>query len=58
MLIPVDRPREIKKSEEVNTLVFTSNLCSKNSYAVKTFNLLNKGTKLIQIITIAIGNPK
>ena len=39
MVIPADNPLFIKKRTAVNVLVFKSNLFSKNSYAVKTFNL-------------------
>jgi hypothetical protein len=34
MLMPVDKPLDKRNNAEVNVLVFTSNLCSRNSYAV------------------------
>ena len=58
MLIPVDNPRDNKNKKAVNVLTLISNLCSKNSYAVNTFNLLNKGTNVMHKITIAMGKPK
>ncbi len=57
-LIPVDNPRDNKNNKEVSVLVLPSNLDSKYSYAVYTFNLLKMGTKKTQITTIAIGIPK
>ncbi len=58
MLMPVLKPRDNKNKNAVNVLVLISNRCSKYSYAVNTFSLLNNGTKVIHKTTIAMGKPK
>ena len=58
MLMPVLKPLESKNKNEVKALVLISKRCSKNSYAVNTFSLLNKGTNVIHKTTIAMGKPK